>query len=138
MLILAVALAGVARGDETLDTLKSRVESARLEDQPGLCLEIAQRQLEAADHFYEDGKIDPARAAVQDVVKYAEKARDASVKSGKSLKHTEIVVRKMALKLRDIRRSLSFDDQPPVQAAAQRLEDVRTDLLVRMFGKERK
>jgi hypothetical protein len=136
--LLFTALAGAQRNQEALDALKSRVDSARPEDRPGLCLEVAQRQLEAADQLYGDGKTDPARAAVQDVVKYAEQARDASLKSGKALKHTEISVRKMAMKLRDIRRSLSFEDQPPVQAAAQRLEDVRTDLLVHMFGKQKK
>jgi hypothetical protein len=41
----------------------------------------------------------------------------------------------MAAKLRDIKRSLNFDDQAPVQAAADRLENLRTDLLSHMFGK---
>lgn len=136
-LLLAVVVAAWSRKEETIDQLKARVHSTRLEEQPRLCVEIARRQLDSARQFYNDGKIDPGRLAVEDVVKYAEKARDAAVKSGKGLKQTEISVRQMAAKLRDLKRSLNFEDQPAVDAAAHRLEDVRTDLLVRMFGKEK-
>src|ERR1019366_3263180 len=44
--------------------------------------------------------------------------------------------RKMAEKLRDIKRTLAFDDQPPVEQAIRRLEDIRTTLLKEMFAKE--
>lgn len=137
VLLAAVALSAWAGKQETLEQLKARVDATRIEEQPRLCVEIAERQLESANRLYNDGKVDPAREAVDDVVKYVEKARDAAVKSGKGLKNTEISVRKMAARLRDLKRSLNFEDQPPVEAAAQRLEDVRTDLLVRMFGKRK-
>jgi hypothetical protein len=41
----------------------------------------------------------------------------------------------MAEKLRDIKRTLAFEDQPPVEQAIRRLEDVRTILLKEMFAK---
>ncbi len=44
----------------------------------------------------------------------------------------------MAEKLRDIKRTLAFEDQPPVEQAIRRLEDVRTALLKEMFAKEKK
>jgi polyhydroxyalkanoate synthesis regulator phasin len=119
----------------TLEELIARAESARLEDRPALYIEIAERQLKSANELYTAGKVDDARAAVQDVVTYSEKAHDAAIQSGKRVKNTEIDFRKMANKLRDIKRSLNFDDQAPVQAAAERLEALRTDLLSHMFGK---
>ena len=67
-----------------------------------------------------------ARAAVDDIVTYSEKARDAAMQTRKRLKNVEIDVRKMAEKLRDIKRTLAFDDQAPVEQAIRRLEDVRT------------
>jgi len=100
-----------------------------------LCVEIAERQLKSADELYTAGKVDDARTALQDVVTYSEKAHDAAIQSGKKVKNTEIAFRKMAAKLRDIKRSVNFDDQAPVQAAADRLESLRTDLLSHMFGK---
>jgi hypothetical protein len=44
----------------------------------------------------------------------------------------------MAEKLRDIKRTLAFEDQPPVIQAIDRLEDIRTTLLKEMFAKENK
>ena len=79
-----------------------------------------------------------ARAAVDDIVAYSEKARDAAIQSRKHLKNVEIDVRKMAAKLRDVKRTLAFEDQAPVEQAIRRLEDVRTTLLKEMFAKENK
>jgi polyhydroxyalkanoate synthesis regulator phasin len=133
--LLATSFLAFAARQETLQQLMARAESARVEDRPALCIEIAERQLKSADELYTAGKIDDARTAVQDVVTYSEKAHDAAIQSGKRVKNTEIDFRKMAAKLRDIKRSLNFDDQAPVQAAADRLESLRTDLLSHMFGK---
>jgi polyhydroxyalkanoate synthesis regulator phasin len=134
-ILLATSVLAFAYKTETLQELMARADSAKVEDRPALCVEIAERQLKSADELYTAGKIDDARAAVQDVVTYSEKAHDAAIQSGKKVKNTEIAFRKMAAKLRDIKRSLNFDDQAPVQAAADRLESLRTDLLSHMFGK---
>jgi hypothetical protein len=133
--ILASSLLALAYKTETLQELIARAGSAKLDDQPSLYVDISERQLKSADELYSAGKSDDARAAVQDVVTYSEKAQSASIQSGKKLKNTEIALRKMAAKLRDIKRSLNFDDQAPVEAAADRLESLRTDLLTHMFGK---
>lgn len=132
--LLLSSFTAVARKEDSLDDLKARVASASPEQRIGLCLEIAERQLSAADKLYNDGNVDQARAALDDIVAYSEKARDAANQSGKKLKNAEISVRKMAAKLRDIKRTLNFEDQPPVQDAIEHLERVRTDLLARMFG----
>jgi len=133
--LLAASFAAFAYKQETLQELIARAEAARAEDRPGLYIEIAERQLKSADELYTAGKVDDARAAVNDVVTYSEKAHDAAIQSGKKLKSMEIAFRKMAARLRDIKRSLNFEDQAPVQAAADRLENLRTDLLSHMFGK---
>ena len=69
------------------------------------------------------------------MVLFSQKARDAAVRSDRKLKSTEIAIRKMAAKLRDIKRTVIFEDQVPLQAAADRLESFRTDLQTKMFGK---
>jgi uncharacterized tellurite resistance protein B-like protein len=139
IMMAAVLLANTfllfANKTETLQELIVREEAARVEDRPALCTEIAERQLKSADESYTAGRIEEAQAALKDVVSYSEKAHDAAIQSGKKLKNTEIDFRKMAAKLRDIKRSLNFDDQAPVQTAADRLESLRTDLLSHMFGK---
>jgi len=136
--VLAASCFAFARKEETLEQLVARAESAPLPDQPGIYIGIAARQMQLADTLYTAGRVAEASAAVSDVVTYSERASDASTKSGKKLKHTEISLRKMAAKLRDIKRGVNFEDQAPVQAAIDRLEQLRTLLLAHMFEKDKK
>jgi len=133
--LLATSFRALASKQESVQEMIARAEAARVEDRPALFVEIAWRQLKSADQLYTVGKVEDAQTDLKDVVSCSEKAHDAAIQSGKRLKNTEIEFRKMAAKLRDIKRSLNFDDQAPVQAAADRLENLRTDLLSRMFGK---
>ena len=133
--LLAASGAALASKDLSVQELEAQADAARLEDRPQMYMEIAQQQLTAAGESYKVGKVEQAQEAVNDVVRCAGKARDASIQSGKKLKSTEIDVRKMAAKLRDLQRTLNFEDQAPVQAAADQLESIRSDLLSHMFGK---
>jgi len=132
LFVLATAVGSLAAKD--LQDMIARADAARPEDRPGLYIEIAERQLKAVEELFRANKDDDAVAAVKDVVTYSEKAHDAAIASPKKLKNTEISLRKMAAKLRDLKRTLSFEDQAPVQAASDRLEALRTDLLAKMFG----
>jgi hypothetical protein len=136
LLLAVVSVCGAAK-EETLDELKIGFASARLEDRPELGIRIARTQLRNADQLYAASHVEQARAAVDDIVSYSEKARDAATQSKKRLKNVEIDVRKIADKLRDIKRTLAFEDQPPVEQAIRRLEDVRTTLLQAMFAKDK-
>ncbi len=138
VLLLALCFAYGAAKDETVAALKARFESAHSEDRPDLGMRIAQQQLHNADKLYGACNVEQAGAAVDDIVTYSEKTRDAAIQTRKHLKNVEIDVRKIAEKLRDIKRTLAFEDQPPVEQAVRRLEDVRTTLLKEMFAKETK
>ena len=122
----------------TVEELKARLTSARPGDRIQLCLQIAERQLEAADKFYLTDETEKARTALDDVASFAEQARDSSIHFHKRQKQTEIAVRKMVRKLFDIRSAVNHEEQVPVQAAIDRLQRVRDDLLAAMFPKERK
>lgn len=137
-LIVLVCLPALARKEETIEQLKSRFPSASLEEQIKIGVEIGERQVEEADKLFTEGNAEAGHRAVEDVAEYAEKAGEAAVKTGKRLKDTEIAMRKMSRRLTDIKRSLSFEDQPPVDRSIARLEDVRTALLKRMFSKDKK
>jgi hypothetical protein len=132
-LLLAAVSSGLASSDEPLAGLIARAETASVQAQPSLYAEIAERQLQAADQLYNSGKMDAGRAAVSEVITYSDRAHDAASHASSKLKHTEIVFRKMAAKLRDIKRTLPYEEQAPVQDAAEHLERLRTDLLARMF-----
>jgi hypothetical protein len=119
--------------DASLDELKARIASAKPDDQVQICLTIAERQVGAATDLFHQGKNEDAQADVRDVVTYAGQARDAAGITGHRLKNAEIDVRKMIHKLADVKRSISAEDQAPVQTAIDELEKIRTDLLNKMF-----
>lgn len=135
--LVLISSAAPADKEENLEQLIARAESARPEDRPGLDIKIARLKAEAADKFYEAGNTEAGASAVADVVTYSGKATDAALSSGKNLKVTEIALRKMAERFRDLKRNLAFEDQPPVQQAIDRMEKMRTDLLSAMFGKKK-
>jgi len=134
-ILFAASVAALAQKPETVQEMAARADAAKPDERPGMYIGIAEHQLKSADDAYTAGKVDAGQAAINDVVTYSEKAHDAALQSNKKLKNIEIDLRKMASRLRDIKRSLNFEDQPPVQAAADRLENLRTDLLSKMFGK---
>jgi hypothetical protein len=138
ILLSVLGASGVlaARSDQSVEELAKRAESARLEERASLYIQIARKRLDAADKLYSSGDDEAARAAVADVADYSDKASDAANRTGKKLKDTEIAMRKMAEKLRDIKRSVSFEDQAPIQKVIDRLEKMRDELLARMFGKK--
>lgn len=140
LLVVVASLAARPRAfafnDESLEQLIARSESASAGERPTLYIKIARLQAESADKFYQAGDSDAGNKALADVVTYSEKASDAAASTGKKLKDTEIALRKMTEKFRDIKHNLPFDDQAPVQQAIDRLERMRTDLLSAMFGKK--
>ena len=138
ILAATVIAANAKRPELTVEELKARIASASVPDRAHLCLEIAQKQTDETDKQYTAGEMEKGKAALSDVVTYAELARDYSIQSHKYQKQTEIGVRGMTRKLTALEHSLGQEDQPPVRDALSRLDRVRDDLLASMFKKEPK
>ncbi len=138
VLLALSSLPALAYAGENLQQLIARAESAPPKDRPGLYLQIARQQADSADKLYQEGNAEAGGVALADVLTYSEKASDAAASTGKKLKDTEIGLRKMSEKFRDVKHNLPFDDQAPVQQAIDRLEKMRTNLLSAMFGKKDK
>lgn len=136
--LLLLVASPVAARKESVQELITKAESAPEKDRPSLYIKAAEQRLEDADRLYHTQHPQDAQAAVQDISNYCTRAYDAADHSGDKLKKTEISIRKIADKLTDVRRDLDFEDQAPVQATVNHLEDLRTKLLDRMFGKGKK
>jgi len=132
---LAATTAHAARSEPSVEELKGRLASTSIGDRPHLCVQIAQKQMLAADKLYGSAEVEKGEAALTDVVAYSEMARDYAIQSHKYQKQTEIAARTMTRKLNDLMHSLGQEDQPPVRDAITRLERVRDDLLKAMFPK---
>lgn len=137
VILLTASVAAFPR-EKTIPEMEQKAETSKPEDQAKIYVEIAQRQLKAADKLYRSGKADVARANIEDVQRYSVKATDAAIRANKRLKNTEIALRKMASKLSDMKRDLDYENQPPVQTAADKLQSLRNQLLSAMFGKKAK
>jgi hypothetical protein len=126
---------GAPNYEPTVEDLKARLPSLSVGDRPHVCVQIAQRQLTAADRLYEDAEVEKGQAALVDVVAYSELARDYAIQSHKYQKQSEIAVRTMTRRLGEIMHLVGRDDQAPVRDAINRLQRVRDDLLKAMFPK---
>jgi len=124
-----------ARTEQTIDELKARVSAANIADKAKLCVQIAEKQLTAADKSFSADEPEKAQESLTDVVAYSELARDYSIQSHKHQKDIEIAVRTMTRKLNELWHVVGREDQPPVKEAITRLERVRDDLLAAMFPK---
>jgi len=133
-LVLLAACSYAKRTEEPLETLKTRAERARLQDQPHLFATIARREVSEADRFYTAGDVASATKAVDELVRYAARAAEAAKKTGKQLKNTEILLRETARRLEDVRKTLNFDDRAYVEAAVKQVEKSRQQILNQMFG----
>jgi len=131
--LLALACFALA-GTQTSDELKAKADAAHGAEQAKLCLEYARMQLESSNALFTDGQVDRAMTQIQEVVAYSRKAADAASTSGKQLKETEIKLRKLAERMHDIAQTLAFEDRAPVHQAVEAIEQIRSDLMVRMWG----
>ncbi len=133
-LLLAIS-AWPAEEKESIEALKARAATADGKKQIELMVEVAERQVKAAEVLYAEGKSDQAAVPLKDVVEYSVKACTAAGERGKRMKQTEIAVRKIGKRLEDLRRSVAFDDRAPLANAVETVEKARSDLLQRMFKK---
>lgn len=132
--VLAACSLCFAKQEESLDQLKARADAASPAEQTDLCIQVADRALKLTIDAYKANQPNEGRTSLDEVVKYSDKAHSASIRSGKKIKHTEIKIRRISERLRDLKFNTDVDDQPLVQAAIDKLEEYRTELLKSMFG----
>jgi hypothetical protein len=132
VLTLAAALHG--KDQKSLDQLRAEAEKASGGHQALLYAELAERLVDQADQQFTQGESVKAQATIQEILSAATKARDGGVNSRRKLKETEIHLRLTQRRLEDVRRTLSADDRPQVEAVEKKLSDFRQNLLNAMFS----
>ena len=137
LMVLGLVSASSARKEETLEELVARAEAAKVDQQPDLYMQAAERQHRAALDALKAERWDEFHADLKDVANYCDKAHKAAIASGKKVKNTEIKIRRISTHLRETKMNVSVDDQPAVQAIIGQLEAFRTELLRSMFGGKR-
>jgi hypothetical protein len=135
VLLTCVLTATVQR---SIDQMKAEADRAEGGHQAKLCADLAQLLVPIADQQFTEGNVLEAQKTVQEILNYATKARDASVKSRSRMKETEITLRTTQRKLEALKRTLAADDRPPLDAVEKKLEQFRQDILNEMFAPPKK
>jgi tetratricopeptide (TPR) repeat protein len=130
-------LALCAQAQTRLDALKQHAERQNEQSRGPIYIDIGRELVELANHQFENGEADKAQSNVKEAVSYAEKAVDSARQRGKKIKETEINLRKMSNRVEELRHSVAADEQPPLQEARSKLEQLRIQLLDHMFRKEK-
>jgi hypothetical protein len=132
--VMVFVLVGLVAAIETASELKARADAAKGAVQAKLCLEYARLLLADADGLFNQGNVEKGQAEIREVVDYAHKAANAASASGKHLKETEIDLRKLSKRMHDIGETLAFEDRAPVGKAVEEIDQIRADLMIRMWG----
>jgi len=135
-LLILVALPLSAQ--RNIENLKEEADKAQGGHQAKLCSELARDLVGVADQHFTQGNTDQGQATVQDILKYAQMARDAAVKSHSNMKDTEIRLRATQRRLEEVKRTLAVDDRPPLDVVEKKIEQFRQDLLDAMFPPRKK
>jgi hypothetical protein len=95
---------------------------------------LAKYLVGTAGEQFSQGSTEQGQTTVRDILRYAEMARDAAVKSREYMKQTEIKLRQTQRRLEDVERTLPADDRPPLDAVEKKIQRFRQDLLDAMFS----
>jgi hypothetical protein len=114
---------------EELEKAKAKAEHAPERDRCYENVEVVRALVEVANEQFGAGDADQAQKTVKETVTYADRAKDAAQHSGHKLKQAEISLRKAQRRLDDLRHTLAFEDQEPVEAALKQIEADRQEIL---------
>src|SRR5437762_6599636 len=115
---LALVLAGLALAQtppDRLAHLKAKAATANPADQEKLFLEIAHAEFDAANAAFAAGNAQQAQGALADLEDYAQRAALLAVVHRKRMKNTEIELRKISDRLKNLKPTLNVEDRLPVQ-----------------------
>ncbi len=138
VIVLLVLGALSLAAQRNIDGLKEEADRAEGGHQAKLCSELAKYLVAIADEQFSHGNVEQAQTTVQDILKYAQKARDAAIKNRDDMKATELRLRETQRQLEAVRRTVAVEDRPPLEGVEKKIEQFRLDLLDAMFGLKKK
>src|SRR3954471_21799320 len=136
LVILTLACARLARAEEPLEKLIAKAESGG-DKQSELYLDVAHRYANLAGDHFSNGDWDKGRDDIKNVLSYAEKARATVGRAEGRIKQTEMKMHKLQRRLEEVARATEVDDRPPVTAAAEHVQELRSELLDLLFRKDK-
>jgi len=134
-LLICVLLAISCKAQEasTAD-LQRRADQANGADCARLSMQAARHSMEDANGFFGNGDLTAAHKAVDSSLHYVGRAVDCSLTVRKTEKATEIDIRKLLRRTKDILQTLDSEDRPHLSRSVIEMEQQRDRLLHEIFG----
>ncbi len=131
-----------AEAADNLDRLKDRL--ARQEDpadRAKTTVKIGALLLDQTARAFAELRYEAGKAALEEYLGYVHRAYQDLEASGrnarkkpKGFKDLEIHLRKAALRLDDVARSVPYDERAPIEAAREEIENIWDNLIRALFG----
>jgi len=134
--VMTMAGGRPAVAEEPLEKLFAKPESGG-DKQAERYVDVARRYAEQANQHFSAGESDKAQDDLKNIVSYAEKARATVGRSDGRIKQTELKMHKLQRRLEEVARATDVDDRPPVTAAAEHVQELRSQLLDLLFRKDK-
>jgi hypothetical protein len=134
-LLMCLLLADFCNAQEasSLD-LQRRADQASGVDCARFSMQVARQSMEDANRFFSSGDLKSAHKAVDDSLHYVARSVDCSLTVRKSEKATEIDLRRLLRRTKDILQTLDSEDRPHLARSVIEMEQQRDRLLHEMFG----
>ena len=134
LLFFATAICG-GQLHRVEDDLLVEAERAAGGKRAKLYLQLSERNLNLAKTEFGNGNSDQAFAALEKFSGYVREAFQTANQTGQHVKQTEIKLRQFGRRLEELKRSTAFGEQKPISDIAREIQEMRDDLLHKMFKK---
>jgi hypothetical protein len=130
----AAPLVGQAAGQDASAELQQRADQASGAQCARLNMQAARHALDDAKRLFESGEVKAAHHAIDFALGDVRHAVDCSVHAGKGEKATEIDLRRLIERTREVSQALDTEDRPHLSQSLVALEEQRDRLLQAIFG----
>ncbi len=113
--------------------LQQKADQANGADCARLGMQAARKAVEDAKRHFESGDIKSAHNAVDLSLRYVGRSVDCSLQAGRKEKTTEIDLRRLIDRVKEVVHTLDTDERPQLSRSLSELEDQRDRLLQAIF-----
>jgi hypothetical protein len=136
--LTCVYASAASRLDESpaaLATVQAKADQAQPKDRCFLYAELVSQLVDLAGRQFNSGDSGQASETLKLVQKYAEKIHTGVSDDSKRLRSAELLMQRTSFRLEGIRSRASYEDRPVLEVTLKQLNQVQTQLMMRVFKK---
>ena len=132
--LMAVLLAASVAAQDAPADLQQRAAQANGSDCARLNMQVARETLEEAKRLFGSGDLKAAHKEIDVSLGYVGHSVDCSLQARKREKATEIDLRRLIDRMKEVLHTLDTEDRPHISHSLAQLEEQRDRLLQAIFG----